>query len=133
MTSVTELMRQHDQKILRTPKKPKQRNVIGVIAPKRIGGNGSYQHVHESLAVDPEQVAEVRAVYKAAGLGDIEHTSDGSPIFTSAKQVQDAAKARGFKTGRDGYENLRTGRVQVEERRRLMAQLERLAYPEGRE
>jgi len=71
---------------------------------RRRGGRGAHRHVSESLAVEPSQVEEVRDVYKRSGMGDIEHTPDGSPIFTSANQFQQATKARGMRTGRDGYD-----------------------------
>lgn len=71
---------------------------------RRTGNRGGYRHVSEALAVEPEEVETVRAVYKEHGVGDIEHTPDGCPIFTSANQFQLATKARGMRTGRDGYD-----------------------------
>lgn len=75
--------------------------------PMRRGG---YRHESESLAVVPEHVEHVRAIYKSSGLGDIEHLPDGRPVFTSEAQFQQANKIRGFKTGRDGYDQNVTGK-----------------------
>ena len=76
-------------------------------------GAGGYRHASQSLAVEPEQVCQVRDLYKLHAVGgDVEHTADGIPVFTSAEQFQRACKARGLKTGRDGFEQIRnkTGR-----------------------
>lgn len=75
--------------------------------PRRNGNRGGYKHTSESLAVDPEQVEEQREVFKHHGVGDIEHTAEGCPIFTSEGQFQAATKALGMRTGRDGYDNVR--------------------------
>lgn len=79
---------------------------------RRSSGRGGYKHISEALACEPEDVAEQRALFKVKGVGDVEHTPDGCPIFTSANQFQLATKALDIRTGRDGYDNIRkaTGR-----------------------
>jgi hypothetical protein len=87
---------------------------------------GGYKHASSSMAVDPEQVTEQREILYRSGVGDVEHTSSGQPVFTSDGQFQKAAKALGLKTGRDGYDNIRraTGR---EPERRKQAVIEKWA------
>ena len=115
-----------DQSLVRRPT-----GASAQTANRRTGKRGGYKHASESLAVDPEQVEQVRELYRSNGVGDIEHTRDGRPIFTSERQFQAATKARGFRTGRDGYDAMGTqsGRSVVharEEIERKYADLESL-------
>jgi len=58
-----------------------------------------------------------------SGVGDVEHTPDGKPVFTSDGQFQKATKALGMKTGRDGYDNTRkaTGREPEKRKQAVIA------------
>ena len=85
---------------------------------RRSRNRGGYKHASTSLACDREQIAEQREVLYRSGVGDVEHTPSGQPIFTSDGQFQKAAKALGLKTGRDGYDNVRRATGREPERRK---------------
>jgi len=91
---------------------------------RRTRNRGGYKHASTALQVDPESVAEQREVFLRSGVGDIEHTPDGKPIFTSDGQFQKANKALGMKTGRDGYDNVRkcTGREPEKRKQAVIAE-----------
>lgn len=97
---------------------------------RQSSGRGGYKHPSEAMGVDPWQVEEHRAFLKASGCGDVEHTPDGRPIATSDRQFQAIAKAKKLKTGRDGYDQMQTGRdgqIALEKHKaEIQAQLDKL-------
>ena len=97
---------------------------------RRSSGNGGYLHPSEGLGVNTKQVVGTREIYKKSGLGDIEFTPDGRPIFTSDKQMQDAGKALGRKNGRDGWDvGVDTGRVPEQKKQEMLKKYENLDVP----
>jgi len=58
----------------------------------RLGGtNGDYNHVSDSLAINPSQIAEHRAHFP-----NVDILPDGRPHFTSVKQQSDYVDKCGF-------------------------------------
>ena len=103
---------------------------LNTISPKfskstgrRTANRGGYKHASTALQVDPESVPEQMELLYKSGVGVVEHTPDGKPIFTSDLQFQKANMAIGLKTGRDGYDNSRkaTGREPEKRKQAVIA------------
>jgi hypothetical protein len=66
-------------------------------------------HHSDALGVNPDQIPEATKALRAQGIM-ADFDSEGRCIITSDKQFQQVAKACGLKTGRDGYDHVRSGR-----------------------
>lgn len=78
----------------------------------------------DALGVNPDQIPEAREALRAQGIM-ADFDKDGRCIVTSEKQYQQIAKACGLKTGRDGYDNTKTGRDLQRERDEFRRRVER--------
>lgn len=63
----------------------------------------------DALGVSPDQIPEATRALRSQGIM-ADFDDQGRCIITSDKQYQEVAKACGLKTGRDGYDHVRSGR-----------------------
>lgn len=63
----------------------------------------------DALGVNPAQIKAAEAELRKHGC-TAEFDKEGRCIITSEKQYQQVAKISGLKTGRDGYDNVKSGR-----------------------
>lgn len=78
----------------------------------------------DALGVNPDQIPEAREALRARGI-TADFDEQGRCIVTSEKQYQQIAKACGLKTGRDGYDNVKSGRDIQRGRDELRRRIER--------
>ena len=96
---------------------------------RRSSGRGGYKHTSQAFGVEPYQVEEQRSAFKEAGLGDIEHTPDGTPIFTSDKQMRLAGKVKFGWTGAHGYDKMGTGKSVEKSKAEMLKKYANLDVP----
>lgn len=81
----------------------------------------------DALGVSPDQIGEAtEALRKQGVMADFD--KEGRCIITSDKQYQQVAKACGLKTGRDGYDNVQSGRDNERGRQQFRDAVERGEY-----
>ena len=77
----------------------------------------------DALGVSPDQIPEAREKLAKAGVNVDFDRRTGAAIVESERHYQQIAKASGLKTGRDGYDNIKSGRDAVRGREAMMRSL----------
>lgn len=92
--------------------------------PKRVGcGAGLWPFKSDALGVNPDQISEAEAHFRAHGLTVGFDRETGAAILTGPKQYHDACRAAGIFTGRDGFGGVATGREIQKQREQMRREL----------
>lgn len=81
----------------------------------------------DALGVNPDQVAKANEELRKHGC-TAEYNSKGQLVATSQKQYDQVAKISGLKTGRDGYDHVKSGRDVERQKEEFRRAVERGDY-----
>jgi hypothetical protein len=105
----------------------KYRRIIGRTGSARNRQGAGYPYQSEAIGVAPSQISEQVEALRAGGCTMDFDPDTGAAIVTSERQFQQAARIMGLRTGRDGYENMQSGRSQARGRAEIRRHVDKWA------